>query len=352
VQAAPQAEGRLQLSAGRDSNPLETVNETLPEGEETEHDFFYRVQGESEITLRNQAATRRLGLSVRGFLERYDELAREARAQAEARVQGDLPLGSKGGLLRFEGGWRARSYPDSMQRNFQRAWGSARSRFKLGPRGALQPRIEIWSQDYDRTRERDQVGTDIELAYELAVRRDLSATLGLEVGGIRFERRSLQVERREGKSTITLGPDQHDDHRLVRVGARYLSRILVQLEYGFRSHRSNSIGSSFRRHEVRWLLSRSLPWGWSGQLYGNLESTTYTDEDLADLIVIRVGEEEEAGDDNNVFAMQVSRPLLQGWRLQVRHTWYRNESLLVGDYYRKRVWTLALSWESSGFTGF
>src|SRR5690606_2174824 len=42
AQAVPQVEGRLQLSAGRDSNPLETVSETLPEGEETEHDFFYR----------------------------------------------------------------------------------------------------------------------------------------------------------------------------------------------------------------------------------------------------------------------------------------------------------------------
>jgi len=345
-------EGRLQLSAGRDSNPLETVSETLPEGEETEHDFFYRIQGESEFTLRSQASNRRLGLSMRGFLERYDRLPREARAQAETRLQGDLPLGSRGALLRFDAGWRARTYPDSTQRNFQRSWGSLRSRFKLGPRGALQPRIELWSQDYDRTRERDQIGTDFELAYELAVRRNLSATLGLEVGGIRFQRKSLQVEKRDGKSTVTLGPDQRDDHRLVRIGARYLSRMLVQLEYGFRSHRSNSIGSSFRRHEVRWLLSRSLPWGWSGQAYGSLESTTYTDEDLADLIVIRVGEEEEASDDNNVFALQVGRPLLEGWRLQVRHSWYRNESLLVGDYYEKRVWTFALSWESAGFTGF
>src|SRR5690606_37933558 len=185
-----------------------------------------------------------------------------------------------------------------------------------------------------------------------AVRRNLSATLGLEVGGIRFQRKSLQVEKRDGKSTVTLGPDQRDDHRLVRIGARYLSRMLVQLEYGFRSHRSNSIGSSFRRHEVRWLLSRSRPWGWPGQASGRLESTADTDEDLADLIVIRVGEEEEASDDNNVFALQVGRPLPEGWRLQVRHSWYRNESLLVGDYYEKRVWTFALSWESAGFTGF
>lgn len=345
-------EGRLQTSVGRDSNPLETVRETLPAGEETEHDLFYRLQGESEITFRNEPATRRLGVSMRGFLERYDELPREARAQAEARVQADLPIGGRGGVLRFETGWRARAYPDSTLRNFQRAWGSVRSRFKMGPRGALQPRIEIWSQDYDRTGRRDQVGTDIELGYEMSLLDDLYATVGLEVGGIRFNRRSLQVERTPEGNTIIFGPDQRDDHRLARIGTRYLRRVLIQLEYGFRSHRSNSIGSSFRRHEVRWLASRSLPWGWSGQLYGSLESTTYTDDDLADLIVIRVGEEEEAGDDNNVFAVQLGRPLIQGWRVQLRHSWYRNESLLVGDYYRKRVWTLALAWESSGFTGF
>lgn len=347
MHASPQIEGRLQTSFGRDSNPLETVRET-----EEAHDLFYRLQGESEITLRNDSATRRLGISVRGFLERYDRLSREARAQAETRLQVDLPVGSKGGLLRFEAGWRSRAYPDSTLRNFQRAWGSVRSRFKLGPRGAIQPRVEFWSQDYDRTGRRDQQGTAVELAYEMALRDDLYATLGLEVGGIQFNRRSLQIDRTVQDDPIILGPDQRDDHRLVRIGARYLRRALVQLEYGFRSHRSNSIGSSFRRHEVRWLLSRSLIWGVSGQLYGSLESTTYTDDDLAEIIVIRVGEEEEASDDNNVFAIQLGRPLIRGWRVQLRHSWYRNESLLVDNYYRKRVWTLALAWESAGFTGF
>ncbi|MCA9729113.1 MAG: hypothetical protein KC729_15595 [Candidatus Eisenbacteria bacterium] len=350
--ASPQVEGRLQTSFGRDSNPLETVREDLPSTESIEPDYFYRLQGESEITFRNTPVARRVGLSVRGFLERYDRLPSEARAQAETRLQLDMRAGSKGGVVRLETGWRARTYPDSTLRDFQRAWGSARARVRLGPKGSLQPRFEIWTQDYDRTNVRDQIGTGVELAYEVTLRKDLTATLGLEVGGIRFDRSSLQVERLDDGNRIYLGPDQRDNHRLVRIGGRYLRRALIQLEYGFRSHRSNSIGSSFHRHEVRWLVSRGLPGGFSGQFYGNLESTHYTDKDLVDVIVIRVGEEEEASDDNNVFALQLGRPLLRGWRVQLRHTWFRNESLLVGDYYQKRVWTLALSWESGGFVGF
>lgn len=319
---------------------------------EDSEQHFFRVQGEAEGATTRAPWTQRLGFSTRGFIERYSELPSEQRAQGEVRGFSDLRVGSRGGAARVEVSWRGRDYPDSTSRNFQRWSGGLRGRFRLGPKGIIQPRLELWTLDYARTAQRDQTGKAVEVAYELGLTPSLTASAGLEVGGLSLDRPSLQVERLPDTTvTISEGPAQRDNHRLARIGGRYLRGVLAQAEYGLRSYRSNSIGSSFRRHEFRWLVSKALPGNITGLFYGNIESTRYTDSNLDEVFVIRLGEEEEAGDDNNVIVLQATRRIASHLDLSLRHTWLENESLLVGSYYRKRVWWVAVSWESDGFVG-
>lgn len=341
------AEFRFQTSLGRDSNPLEALDRPADADQ-----LFFRVQGEAEAATARIKWAERLGFTSRGFVERYAELPSEQRAQGEFRGFSDFRAGNRGGIARLELGWRGRDYPDSTTRNFQRWGGTLRGRFRLGPKGVIQPRVEFWTLDYARTAQRDQAGRAVEVAYELGLGSRFTASAGLEIGGLSLDRPSLQVEVLPDSSvTITTGPDQSDNHRLARVGGRYLHGVLAQAEYGLRSYRSNSIGSSFRRHEFRWLISKSLPGRITGLFYGNIESTQYTDNNLDDVFVIRLGEEEEAGDDNNVIVLQLTRRIASHMDLGVRHTWLENESLLVGTYYRKRVWSTSISWESNGFVG-
>lgn len=347
AQARIQTGTRFQTVGGSDDNALETLSERR------ESDSFFRLQGEAEVLRRSDGWASAIGGSIRGFTERYDQLENEGRNQGEVRLFGHFRFGRPGLLVRALGGWRGRDYPDSTMRNFERRWGSLLGQLRVGPRGVFRPEVTVWSLDFNRTKDRDQVGVDLDLTYELPVGSRVRVHGGFGFGGVDYDRASLQVETTpDGELIPELGPPQDDTYRALRLGGQYLRGFLVQLQYTLRGQSSNSFGSSYRRHEIRWLLSGSLPLGISGQFYGNVESTHYTDDNLEEVFVLRAGEEQEAGEDNNLVALQASRALRRGWRAFVRHSWFENESLFVGNFYEKRVWTLGVSWETDEFSGF
>ena len=342
------AGARLGLSTGTDTNPLEDLVD-----EDVDSDSFFRFQGEAQIATPRLGPLVQTSLFLRGFTERYSQQADEGRNQGEARFRTQMPLGQKGGLGILEAGIRARDYPDSTSRNFSRSWFRFASRFPLGPRGTFRPELFYWTLDYNRTLERDQAGFEVALAYDWRFQPRLTGTLGFELTSQDYDRPSLQANyTAEGELELNFGPKQSDSARFLRLNLRYVSRGLIQVQYGFRGQSSNSVGSSFRQHELRWLVSKPLRWRISGQCFGTWETTRYRGDDLDDIFILRAGEEQEAADDSNHIALQLSRPLKVGLRASARYSWYKNESLLVGSFYKKQVATLTLSWEAGRLSGF
>lgn len=346
---APAAAGwesacRLQTSFGDDNN----VREALAENERLS-DSYFRMLGEAELSRDDLMGRARAGIAARGFREDYRELPEERRRQAELRGAFALPLGSRGADLRFESGWSTRVYPaiaDSLSRDFDRVWGSIAADTPFGPRGTLHTSLRSFALDFEQTGFRDQWGTGLDISYEQPVARYLSARLGLELTGTRHGRDSIQWDGPPGERSLVVGPPrQRDSVRHLHLGLRWVHGLVARVQYGFRAQNSNSLGSSLHRHEVRWLLAASLPQRLTVQCYGNLEATDYTDPNLDDVYIFRGGEEVEARDDNNQVILGVSRPLRRGFRIEARHGWYENESLLIGSYYRKSVWTVGLGWE-------
>jgi len=339
---------RLGISSGFDTNPLEELV-----SEDVERDSFLRIHGEGQISSPRLGFLREPSLAVRGFTERYSQESDERRNQGEARFRTETPLGRKGGVGILEAGVRARDYPDSTSRNFSRSWLRFASRFRLGPKGTFRPELFYWTLDYNRTLEKDQSGVELALSYDWQMRPRLVGTMGFELTDQDYDRPSLKADYNpEGELELEFGPEQTDSSRFLRLNLRYVKRGLFQLQYGLRSQTSNSVGSSFRRHEIRWLISKPLWRRISGQCFGTWETTRYRDDDLDDIFILRAGEEQEAADDSNLVAVQLSRPLRSDLRISTRYSWYKNESLLVGSFYRKQVATFTLTWEAGRLSGF
>lgn len=340
---------RIQTSAGYDSNTLELLDPARREG-----DSFLRILGEGTAGRTGLFLGSTGELNARMFVERYTTQPREDRAHGEVRLAWDRSGPGVSARTRIEGGFGARDYPDSTSRNYRRGWGRLSSGFRLGPSGTLVPRLEYWTLDFSRTPRRDQSGARFDLAYEIPLRSWLVLQPGLELGGIRHGLSSIQLVSRRPDEPPELDletPDRHDTYRVAHLSLRVLRRGVVRFQYAFRSQGSNSIDAALQRHEFRWLISQSLPLGLVGQLYGNLEHTKYTDRDLDRVLVLRSGEL-EAGEDDNTVALRMSRYLGRGWAVDGRHSWYRNESLLIQNYYRKQVWTFGLSWEAGRLSAF
>jgi hypothetical protein len=290
--------------------------------------------------------------SGRLLTERYSSLTHEARVQGEIHLGVDLPPSGRRLQVRAEGGERTCSYPDSTERNFHRSWARLATGFRLGPHGVLIPRLDLWSLDIRRTSRRDQAGLGLDLTYEHPLRGWIVMQGGLELGGVRHGIPSIRASALDpGFTDTTAAPDRHDEYRYAHVGLRLLRRLLVRIEYGYRSQQSNSVDAVLGRHELRWLLSSPLPLGISAQFYGNLEHTRYRDRRLDGSEIFRPGEVEANADDNTV-ALQLSRPLGRGCTAEIRGAWYRNESLFLQNYYRKQVWSAGLSWEVGQLSSF
>ncbi|MFN8549080.1 MAG: hypothetical protein U0527_14210 [Candidatus Eisenbacteria bacterium] len=345
AQADWRTAGRVQSSYGGDSN----VDEAL-DARARQADQFFRILGEAELERDRLPLGARASLGLRGFREDYRELSREKRAQGEARLSLLVPLTRRGSSLRLEAAGAARSYPavpDSASRDYDRKWLSLQGEAPLGPSGVLRTSLRLFALDFHRTPRPDQWGSGFDLTYEHPLRGRLVGQIGFELAGTRHGTPSVQWGDPDQGRTVVVGPpDQRDTVRHIHVGVRWMRRALVRLQYGFRTQSSNSLGSSFHRHEVRWLGALPVPFRLTLETYGNVEHTDYTDSHLEEVYIFRGGEEVEARDDNNQVALGATRPLFGDVSVELRHAWYRNESLLLETYYTKRVWSLALGWNA------
>ena len=77
-----------------------------------------------------------------------------------------------------------------------------------------------------------------------------------------------------------------------------------------------------------------------------LEGTHYRNQRFLDAWPVQRPGQLEANPDDNLVALRLARPIGRGWSAEGRLSWYRNESLVVREYYRKRIWTLGLTWET------
>ncbi len=96
-----------------------------------------------------------------------------------------------------------------------------------------------------------------------------------------------------------------------------------------------------------WLPGRLLL-----QIRGRAESTSYRDAGLSDVFIFPAGEEQEAGEDNNSLQVRLRRPLGPGMAVEGRISWFRNESLLVGSFYRKTLGSIGVVWTPVGSSDF
>jgi len=340
---------RLQSTGGYDTN----VREALADSNRVGYAFL-RLQAEGRVLFGGLPQRGRAEFTARALGERYDERPDEDRHQGE--VAGALYFADARGARRIgvETGLRARDYRAEASRNYWRGWARVTGGLPAGPRGSLIGRFDFWTLDFRRTWQRDRSGVSIELAYEhpLVARTVISG--GLELGSIRHGAQTIQADLSSVSvpPQFLVGPNRReDDLRVAHIGVRRLGRVLLRLQYAFRSQGSNSIDGEYRRHELAWLVSAGLPWSLHGQCFGNWGHTEFTNSSLDDFTVPRVGEI-EAGEDDNTLAVRLSRPVLPGWTADLRLSWYRNESVAVGEYYDKTVATAGLSWELGDPSGF
>jgi hypothetical protein len=350
--------GRLQSSLVRDSNVFEAI-----EAAGRRSAGSIRLLGAVELRASELPLSSRAEVSLRGLTESLQDYPKEDRRQGEASVSWDLASATGRHRLALEAGYGRRAYPNSPSRSglssrpdsssggHHRTWGRFVGAAPVGPRGSLVGRLDLWQLDFGRTARVDRTGGGFDLSYEHPWGPRLVLRGGLELGTVRHGFPSLRLDRGSDPPTISLGADRLDHDRFLHVGFRRTGRLVLQVQAGLRSQASNSLDGAFRRPEVTWLVSRPLGWRVIGQFYGNLEHTTYTARALRDFYIDRTGEV-EAGEDDNTVVLRLTRPVTHGWDLDAQLGWYRNESTLVGVYYRKQVASLGISRSFGSSSGF
>jgi hypothetical protein len=339
---------RVLSGVGYDSNVLEGL-----ERKNRLDDAFLRLQAEARLSTRALPGSARAELLGRGLLESFDRFPREDRRQGE--VVGSIGLSDPRGVrtIALEAGLRGRDYPDSALRNHWRAWGGLTTSVPVGPRGVLTGRLSIWSLDFHSTRRRDRSGGSLDLSYVHPMVERVVLSGGLELGSVYHGFKSLQFDpeaENTGVAGTLYGPDREDHTRFVHLDIRRVGRVLMRLQYGYRVQSSNSIDGETRRGEVSWLFSSKLPYGVTGQCYGNWGRKRYTNPHLSQILVVRL-DNIEASEDDNTIALRALRTLTGDLRADLRAGWYRNESYLISQYYNKTVFSAGLSWETGAGSG-
>jgi hypothetical protein len=329
--------GRLQSALVGDDNVLEA---TAADGRYG--DASLRLLGDGRLAWDGLLFGSRAEVSLRGLSESFRDHPAEDRRQGEAALAWDVASATARHRLALEAGYGLRAYPDSSSRGHHRSWGRVTGAVPVGPRGSLVGRLDMWQLDFRSTPRVDQTGAGFDLSYEHPLGRRLVLQGGLELSGLHYGFKSLRIDRGLDPPAPALGADRRDQRRFLHLGFRRSGRLVLQAQVGYRMQASNSIDGAFHRPEATWLVSWPLRWRVIGQFYGSIEHTKYTDRALRDFLVPRTGEI-EAGEDDNTIAFRLARPLGRDWDLDARVGWYRNEALLVGVYYRKRVISLGFS---------
>jgi len=334
---------RIQTSFGRDTNVGENLESRLRVA-----DTFARLQADTRVVSDSVPLLGHGELSLRLLGERYTDHPREDRVLGEIRGSFERDLGrSRGGL---EAGFTIRDFPDSSARHLRRGWGEVGFSTPLGPRGELQPRLRYWRLDFRDDAGRGQHGFSVDVGYRQPLHRALEGQVGLEIGSVRHGTHAIRFSGDPAMPSGVSDRRRNDSYRLAHVGIQVVRFALLRVRYGFRAQDSNSVDAILDRHEFSWLIARGLPWGVRGQFFGSVERTSYSEGELRDLIIVGAGDP-EVGDDDNAVVLRLSRALGDAWTCEVRHAWYRNESLLLQNYYHKRVWSIGLGWASRAVSG-
>jgi hypothetical protein len=326
---------------GWDSNVREAMEKRLRLG-----DRFLRLYAEGETGAWKRGRLRGTA-RIRGLTERYDQYSSESRFQAEAG--GDLSArvsraSSVWTTARIEG----RTYPDSTERNYGRGHVTLGSTMPLR-RGRLSIGATAGGIDYRRTGSFDLRHEMLSAEFRSGAgsRVDLRLQARLEWG--RYGRSAI---KRAGTDQFGLSGRQRDRIREIEIGASYLAAWLFEAGASWESVRSNSFGYSLGRKSLIGSVSGWLPGEVMLQVRGRIETVSYHDSGLDRVFIIRTGEDQEAGEDNNHLLVRVRRAIHPRVAIDARFSLFRNESLLVGSFYRKSVTSLGFEWRPWGPTEF
>jgi hypothetical protein len=328
-------------SWGWDSNVLEEMD-----AKRRVQDSFLRLLVEAApepFRLGRQS----LGLRARGLTERYFHYASDSRYQAEGSLLATRQTGRAASLW-LSGRGEFRSYPDNTDRNYQR--GNATLGVAAKARGGdFNFAWALRGLDYRRTPRFDRKAQAVTLDYRRAVRRRFEFSGTAEFEWSRYGRDAVRWPPEE---TDVTSRQQRDRGREARLAVQYMRGWLFETFVAWEQVRSNSYGYSLGRRSLGGMASGWLPGDLLLQVRGRVESTSYRDSGLADVYVLRAGENQEAGEDNNSLQVRLRRPVGPAWSLEGRISWFRNESLLVGSYYRKTVCGLGIAWTPVGTSDF
>ncbi|MBD3161992.1 MAG: hypothetical protein GF346_06845 [Candidatus Eisenbacteria bacterium] len=339
--AAHAATFRANASWGWDDN----VRETMEAAAQREDRFLRLLLEGSSGPLRSG----RFGGSLlgRALTERYDDTATESRHQGEAVGSGWVELSGRT-VLRIHGSAQGRTYPDSTERGFSRARGSAGI---LAPFGGGRVEISLGTGrlDYRRTTGLDRTDRFLSLRYRREIDERLDVGIQATFDWRDHGRAAIQ---QVDSTTFVLSGNQEDRGREAWIGARYLRGWFYELGLSWRSVRSNSFGYSVGRKAIEAAVTGWLPGRVLFQARARLEATSYHDADLDRVFLVRTGENTEAAEDNNRLLLRVRRSLGKRVAAEARLSWFRNESLLVGEFYEKRVGSIGLVWHPVGASDF
>ncbi len=325
-------------SWGWDSNVLEEMD-----AKKRVQDSFLRLMVEASPEP-FRSGRQSLGLRARGLTERYFHYASDSRYQVDGSFQANRRTGRTASVW-LSGRGEFRSYPDNTDRNFRR--GSAALGVAAKARGGdFSAAWALRGLDYRRTPRFDRRAQAVTLDYRRALhpRIELSATAEFE-----WSRYSRDAVKQPSEETTRA---QKDRGREARIAVQYMRGWLFETFASWEGVRSNSFGYSLGRRSLGGMASGWVPGKLLLQVRGRIETTSYRDSGLADVYILRAGENQEAGEDNNSLQVRLRRPVGPAWSLEGRISWFRNESLLVGSFYRKTVGSLGVVWTPVGSSDF
>lgn len=284
---------------------------------------------------------------LRGMVERYDRYATESRLQGELTGEVVRAIGAGGSL--WASAWiEGRAYPDSLPREYRR---SSTSIGAAAPfhRGRVGLGLSDRTIDYRRNPGLDRRGDAFAVDYRRGFSNGLDAHLWVEFEWSRWNRSAI---KQIAPDIFETAGRQKDRSREMRFTLRYLKGALFETTFGWESVRSNSFGYSVSRRRIEGAVTGILPGSVTAQIAGRLEGASYHDRDLDRVFVIRSGEDVEAGEDSNSLTLRIRRQLIPRVLLEGRASVFRNESLLVGSRYDKRVASIGLVWAPLGQSDF
>ena len=179
-------------------------------------------------------------------------------------------------------------------------------------------------------------------AYGLGVETLLPGvvSLCLTVGEtrLRFDRHALCKDASGQVAADSLGGDQRDALSEVKLGLRLYTPLLLTADYAYQDNASNSYGYPYRAHKLTLIVTKDLPHGTVGQLYGSFQWRRYRDP------VVGPSTEDLQVDEyeHTMCTARLSRALSKAVELDAQYA-YRKASNQRERFYKQHLVSLSLS---------